>query len=356
MRAQAPLARPARVSAVSTAVPRYKIPQSEVVGFFRRFFDASIVRRKRFEQIYRNASIETRYACAPVEWYERPHGFKEKNDLYVQNAVRLLRQVAVESLAAAHLKCRDIDLLVTVSTTGVAVPSLDARLMEVLPFRRNVERLPIFGFGCGGGVMGLARAAAHARAGSRVLFLVVELCTLTFCPDDRAKANIVATALFGDGAAGAVLTPDSGPAIVANGEHTWPNSLDVMGWGVTSHGLEVIMSRSIPDIVHRHMRDATDEFLASVGLAVADIDDFVCHPGGAKVLDALERVLDLPGQSLWASREVLRQYGNMSAATVLFVLKRVLEAQSSARSGTGGRRRLLTSLGPGFSLAFLVLE
>ncbi len=346
----------ARLTSLVTAVPAHKITQSEVVEFFRRFFDASLVKRKRLEQVYLNASIETRYACAPVEWYEQPHSFKEKNDMYVRNAVGLLKEVAVEALAAANLECGDIDVLVTVSTTGIAVPSLDARLMETLPFRRNVQRLPIFGFGCGGGVMGLARAAAHARTGNRVLFLVVELCTLTFCPDDRSKANIVATALFGDGAAGAVLTGDMGPVISASGEHTWRDSLNVMGWDVTNNGLEVIMSRSIPDIVYRYMRDATDTFLASVGLTLADIDDYVCHPGGAKVLDAIEAAFDLPDGALGASRAVLRQYGNMSAVTVMFVLKKVLDSAAAEGRDCEPRRRLLTSLGPGFSLAFLVLE
>ena len=325
----------ARISSLSTAVPPYLVPQAEVVDFFRRFFDESIVRRKRLEQVYSNAAIESRYACAPVEWYEQPHSFKAKNDMYVENAVSLLKQVALEALEGAGLECGDIDMLVVVSTTGVAVPSLDAQLMEVLPFRRNVQRLPIFGYGCGGGVMGLARAAAYARMGKRVLFLVVELCTLTFCPNDNAKANIVATALFGDGAAGAVLTTETGPAIVADGEHTWHNSLDVMGWEVTGRGLEVVMSRSIPNIVKRYMRDATDDFLDSVGLCLADIDDLVCHPGGAKVLDALEGAFDLPNGKLAVSREILHKYGNMSAATVMFVLKRVLETAAANSGGHG---------------------
>ena len=346
-----------RVASLATAVPRHRIPQAEVVEFFRRFFDASITHRRRLEQVYLNAAIETRYACEPVEWYEQPHGLKEKNDKFIEHAVALLKQVALDALAGASLECRDIDMLVVVSTTGVAVPSLDARLMEALPFRRDVQRLPIFGLGCGGGVMGLARAATCARTGGRVLFLVVELCTLTFCPNDRAKANIVATALFGDGAAGAVLSTDSpGPAIVANGEHTWRDSLDVMGWDVTDSGLEVIMARSIPDIVKRHMREATDSFLESEGLALADIGHFVCHPGGAKVLDALEDLLDVPNGGLVHSREVLRQFGNMSAVTVLFVLKRVLEWEAANPCGGATRPRLLTSLGPGFSLSFLVLE
>ena len=355
-----------RIVSLATAVPSHRVPQAEAVEFFNRFFDVPPTQRKHLTNVYLNAEIDSRYAAAPVHWYEQPHDFEQKNDQYIDSAVGLLKKVAVESLAAANLECSDIDMIVTVSTTGIAVPALDARLMEELPFRRNVQRLPLFGLGCAGGVLGLARAATCARAqpGSRILYLVVELCSLTFCGSDRTPANIVATALFGDGAAGAVLsTAETGPAIAAWGEHTWPGSLDVMGWHVTPNGLEVRMSRSIPDIVRNLMRPATDEFLASTGLALADVDDFVCHPGGAKVLNALEGAFGLAPGGLSASREILREFGNMSAVTVMFVLKRVLETSESADGrGTadpkGGRARryLMTALGPGFSIGFVVLE
>lgn len=264
----------------------------------------------------------------------------------------LLKKAAIGCLADGGTDPGDIDLIVTVSTTGIATPSLDARLMTELPFRRDVQRLPIFGLGCAGGVLGLARAAACARAapGSRVLFLVVELCTLTFRGRDRSARNLVATALFRDGAAAVLLTDDGpGPAIASWGEYTWPDSLDIMGWDVADDGLGVVFSRSIPDLVRSNMREATEEFLSSQSLRLRDIDSFVCHPGGAKVLDALEEVFDLPAAGLEQSRMVLRDYGNMSAATVLFVLERVL------RDGTA-KRHLLTSLGPGFSAGFLLLQ
>ncbi len=355
-----------RIVSLATAVPSHRVPQAEAVEFFNRFFDVPPTQRKHLTNVYLNAEIDSRYAAAPVYWYEQPHDFEQKNDQYIDSAVGLLKKVAVESLAAANLECSDIDMIVTVSTTGIAVPALDARLMEELPFRRNVQRLPLFGLGCAGGVLGLARAATCARAqpGSRILYLVVELCSLTFCGSDRATANIVATALFGDGAAGAVLsTTETGPAVAAWGEHTWPGSLDVMGWHVTRNGLEVRMSRSIPGIVRNLMRRATDEFLASTGLALADMDDFVCHPGGAKVLEALEAAFGLAPGGLSASREILREFGNMSAVTVMFVLKRVLETSESANGrGTAdpkagrARRYLMTALGPGFSIGFVVLE
>ena len=208
------------------------------------------------------------------------------------------------------------------STTGVATPSLDARLMERLPFRRNLERLPIFGLGCAGGVLGLARTATLSRAKPERLYLlvVVELCGLTFRHADRSKSNLVTTALFGDGAAAALVScKGDGVALTGWGEHTWPESLDVMGWGVSDDGLSVIFSRDIPTIVKDEFLDATVGFLKRQGLTLADVDSYVCHPGGAKVLDALEEVLSLERGGLRHARRILRDYGNMSAATVLFV-------------------------------------
>ena len=349
-----------RIVSLADAVPPHRIAQAEALDFFQRSFDMPPTQRDRLKEVFRNAAIETRYAAAPIGWYDRAHSFEQKNNLYTDKAVGLLKRVAVDALAGAGLACSDVDMLVTVSSTGIAVPTLDARLMEELPFRRNVQRLPLFGLGCAGGALGLARAAAcaSARPGSRILYLVVELCTLTFCRSDQTTANIVATALFGDGAAGAVLSTDGpGPAIRAWGEHTWPGSLDVMGWSVTQNGLEVQLSRGIPDIARHRVRPVTDEFLASVGLQLADVDDFVCHPGGARVLDALEEAFGLPAGGLAVSRGILRDYGNMSAATVLFVLRRVLEMPRADNGRRGGARRyLLTGLGPGFSMGFLVLE
>ena len=239
--------------------------------------------------------------------------------------------------------------IVTVSSTGIAAPSLDAILANRLPFSADVTRLPIFGLGCGGGVLGLARGAALVCAGYRnVLVLVVELCTLTFRRFDRTPGNIVATALFADGAAAALIGEGDGPAITCVGERTWPATLDVMGWDIENDGFGVVFSREIPAIIRREFRPAVDEFLAKHGMTVADVDAFVCHPGGAKVLAALQESLDLPAEALAPAADVLREYGNMSSASVLFVLERMYRP--------GGGRYLLSALGPGFTAAFLVLE
>lgn len=308
----------------------------------------------RLSAIFGNTEIEQRHSCVPLEWYLEPHGFGERNSLYLEHAEALLLEASERSLLEARLDPSEIDMIVTVSSSGIATPSLDARLMERLPFRRDVARLPVFGLGCAGGVLGLARAAAMAQAmpGANVLLLVVELCGLTFRHADRSKSNVIAAALFGDGAAGAVISTDGdGPVLTGWGEHTWPQSLDVMGWDVTDDGLSVLFSRDIPHLIQSRYGQALDEFLNKMGLGRQDIDLYVPHPGGAKVLDAMEAVLDLPAGALQQAREVLRLHGNMSAVTVLFVLRQVMRTAGSAQ-----RRALLSSLGPGFTAAFAVLE
>jgi alkylresorcinol/alkylpyrone synthase len=247
---------------------------------------------------------------------------------------------------------RKVDGIVVASTTGIATPSLDAMLVDRLGLQRDVERLPIFGLGCAGGVLGLARTAALAkvRPGSHWLFLVVELCGLTFRSADQSKSNVIATALFGDGAAACLVSADpAGPAITGWGEHIFEASLDVMGWDVVDDGLKVLFSRDIPTLVRKEIGALVAAFLERRGLALSDIAEFCCHPGGAKVLDALEDVFGVQRRGLVHSRNVLRRYGNMSAATVLFVL-----AESLAAGGSG--RRLLTTLGPGFTAGFVLLE
>lgn len=341
----------AQLLAASCAVPPFAITQSEVEAFGRRFFSRRAAAFERLSGAYANAGIEKRYSCVPIDWYETRHGWKDWNKLYIENALDLIQRAALEAIDSAGLSADQIDGIVTVSTTGIAVPSLDARLMERIPFRRNVQRLPIFGLGCAGGVLGLARTAAMALAqpGTRWLLLVVELCGLTFRGEDLSKSNIIATALFGDGAAAAIVqTGPAGHTVSAWGEHCWRDSLDVMGWRVEEDGLGVQFSRDIPHLVQTDFRVALDGFLWEQGLATVDIDHFLFHPGGAKVLTALEEALGLTSQDLADTRAVLREYGNMSAATVLFVLKRAIDRGHRGRC-------LLGALGPGFTAGFALI-
>jgi alkylresorcinol/alkylpyrone synthase len=342
-----------RLLALSTAVPAYALGQEEVADRARRLFaERTAADLDRLMPVFANAGIERRYSCVPIDWYERPHGWTERNALYLENAVNLLERAARTALRNAELSPAEIDAVITISTTGIATPSLDAILMDRLELRRDVKRMPIFGLGCAGGVIGIARAADLARAapGTRVLLLVVELCALSFRRNDVSKSNIVATALFGDGAAACVLRAGSeGVAeVTGTAEHTWPDSLDIMGWNVDPLGFGVIFDRSIPTFAEANLRPAMDGSLSRMGMKLADVDRFVCHPGGAKVIEALEKSLDLGQGALTFEREVLSDHGNMSAPTVLFVLERALAA------GVTGQL-VMTSLGPGFTASCVSL-
>lgn len=340
-----------RLLALKTAVPPHVLEQPTVAEIARTLFGGK-TNIERMLPVFKNSGIERRYSCVAPAWYLAEHGWKERNDIYVENAVKLFENIARACLAEASLAPDDIDAVVTVSTTGIATPSLDALIVEQMNLRRDIARLPIFGFGCAGGVLGLARSAmlAKARPGAKVLFLCVELCALTFRKDDVSKSNIVATALFGDGAAGAIISTDGdGPRLGPSGEHTWPDSLGIMGWDIEEDGFKAIFSKSIPELVEKEFESVLSDFLKSNELKLGDFDAFACHPGGAKVLTALERVFRLEEGGLKESREVLGRYGNMSAVTVLFVLERM-------RVRERRQRILMSTLGPGFTAAFMTLE
>ncbi len=272
-----------RIQSLATAVPDFVLDQAvvarEAAGHFSNHFgDFS-----RLEPIFANAAIETRYSCVPMAWYGERHSFAERNRCYVENAVELLTRASLEVLDRAALERDDIGAIVTVSSTGIATPSLDALVIERLRLPRDIQRLPIFGLGCAGGVIGLARAAALAQAQPerRVLFLVVELCGLTFHNTDFTKSNVVATALFGDGAAAAVVgSGGEGPEITACGEYTWPDSLDIMGWRVLDDGFGVLFSQDIPMLVRERMREVSLGFLKRHGLGLDNIDTDADHHQG----------------------------------------------------------------------------
>jgi alkylresorcinol/alkylpyrone synthase len=337
-----------RLLALKSAVPPYILEQPDVSvraqALFKGGRDIT-----RLMPVFENTGIDRRYSCVPIDWYTEPHGWTDRNALYIENSVALFEKLTLALLDEAGLQRDDIDAIVVSSTTGIATPSLDALVIEKLGLRRDIRRLPIFGLGCAGGVVGLTRAAelATAHPGSRVLFLVVELCALTFRKNDTSKSNIVATALFGDGAAGAILSTDGdGPALGPGGEYTWPNSLGIMGWDVEEDGLKAVFSQSIPSLVANDFKPILHAYLQRNDMSLADIEGFACHPGGAKVLDALEDAFDIPRGALIESRGVLRDYGNMSAVTALFVLERMKWRE---------RRILMTALGPGFSAVFLAV-
>ncbi len=344
--------RPPRILAAAGAVPPHRIGQDDIRRWAGRRFAGNGRDVERLLPAFDNAGIEVRYSCVPLSWYDGEPGWREKNELYLENAVELLHEAAATCLDRAGIEAANIDAVVCISTSGIATPSLDARVMPKLGLSPAVQRLPMFGLGCAGGVLGLARAAdlAAAREGRRVLLMVVELCGLTFRSADRSKSNVIATALFGDGAAAAVVsTEGDGPAVTGWAEHTWPDSLGVMGWSVEDDGLGVVFSRDIPAIVRRDLPDVLERFLGNMGLDLGSLAGFICHPGGAKVVAALEDVFGLEPGGLELTRRVLRDYGNMSAASVMFALERALpEAEPGVH--------LLSALGPGFTAGFLTIE
>jgi len=339
-----------RLTALAGAVPPHVLDQEVVIERARWIF-SGVADLTRLLPVFVNSGVKRRYSAVPPDWFDTPHGWAERNRRYSDAAVGLLETAAWRALDQADLALDDIGAIVTVSTTGVATPSLDALMIERLRLPSGVKRLPIFGLGCVGGAIGLAHAATLAAAmpNKAVLLLVVELCSLTFRSSDHGKSNIIGAALFGDGAAAALLRcGGKGPAVVAAGEHTWPHSLDIMGWQVMEDGLKPVFSRDIPRLAADRLGEAAVDFLRQHGWALGDIDRFVCHPGGPKVIDACERAFGLPSGQLDDARGVLRDYGNMSAVSVLFVLSRMLDEE--------WQRALLTALGPGFTAGFVVLE
>jgi alkylresorcinol/alkylpyrone synthase len=320
--------------------------QAEVGAQARRLFGPKFRDFERLFPVFRNTGILKRQAVKPMEWYFQDRSWPERTAAYLEGAVDLFCDAAAQALERAGLEAGDVDTVVTISSTGIATPSLEARAMGRLGFRENVARVPVFGLGCAGGVSGLSIAGrlAQARPGSIVLLVAVELCTLACRLDEMTSANIVATALFGDGAAAVVLRAggEGLAEITGAAEHTWPDSLDIMGWNVDPLGFGVIFDRSIPTFAQANLRPAMETALANMGLTLADVDRFVCHPGGSKVIEALEKSLDLGQGALTWEREVLSDHGNMSAPTAIFVLERALAAKTT---GT----LVLTALGPGFT-------
>jgi alkylresorcinol/alkylpyrone synthase len=338
---------------LATAVPPHSISQPEAKALGRRAFGGKLALFDRLSGVFDNAGIDNRHLVAPAEWYEQGHGWSERNALYLQSAEALFEEAARSAIANAGLDPRDIDGVVSVSSTGIATPSLEARVAPRLGLRDDIGRVPLFGLGCAGGVSGLATAArlANAGPGSRWLYVTVETCSISIRLDSDDPAAIVATALFADGAAAAVVgTGEGGLArIRASGEKLWPDTLKIMGWQVDDPGLAVIFDRAIPPFISSELEGAVDGMLGSMGVARGDISRFCCHPGGAKVITAIESALALPAGELDLERQVLRDFGNMSAPTVLFVLDRLIARGLPERV-------LMTAFGPGFTCAGMLLE
>jgi len=344
---------PCSLLSLATAVPPHVIEQSEAKLRAREAFGGKKALFDRLSGVFDNAGIARRHIVAPQDWYVHGHGWHDRNAVYLEAAENLFVEAASAAIEKAGLSPREIDGVVTVSTTGIATPSLEARAAQRVGFRNDVRRLPIFGLGCAGGVNGLAAASRMAASdpGSNWLFVTVETCSISIRIDSDDPAAVVATALFGDGAAAAVVTSGehSLARITASAEKMWPDTLRIMGWDIEDPGLKVVFDRAIPPFVEEQLAEAADEMCASMGVKREDIGRFCCHPGGVKVIDAIEKALELPQGELNLEREVLHDYGNMSAPTVMFVLERLLERGLPDRT-------MMTAFGPGFTCGGLLLE
>ena len=343
---------PANLLSLATAVPPHVVPQKDAQALARHAFGGRAALFDRLAGVFDNAGIDTRNLVAPAEWYAQPHGWADRNALYLKSAEDLFCDAAAKAIAGAGLDPTDIDGVVTVSTTGIATPSLDARAAGRLGLRSNIQRVPMFGLGCAGGVSGLATAArlASTEPGSRWLFVTVETCSISIRLDSDDPAAVVATALFGDGAAAAVVGEGEPIARIAgSSEQLWPDTLRIMGWDVEDPGLAVLFDRAIPPFIEENLAPAVARMLEELGVERSEIGRLCCHPGGVKVLTAIEAALELPDGELDLERDVLCEHGNMSAPTVLFVLDRLLARGLPERV-------LMTAFGPGFTCASLLLE
>ncbi|MGM9950050.1 MAG: type III polyketide synthase [Lysinibacillus sp.] len=355
-----------KIASIGTYQPPYPLAQSNIEQLTKELFQDKIPRLERLLRVFANGQIESRNFCVPADWYREPHTFEDRNDLYIKLAVEYSVEVIKKCLGNrafldAPISTEDIDAIIFVSTTGFSTPSIDARVMNVLPFSDRTVRLPIWGLGCAGGAGGVSRAYDYCKAHpkAKVLVVCVELCSLTFQKDDYSKSNLVGTSLFADGAACALVCGDEVelgqdkpmPHIHGTASKWMPDSEDVMGWNIKNSGLHVVFAKSIPTIISKWLGPFIHEFLGEHDISAEQIDNFVAHPGGKKVLAAYEEALNLREGQTDVSREILRVNGNMSSPTVLYVLEQFMQKEN--KPNTFG---LLVALGPGFSGEAVLLE
>ncbi|GIN14242.1 putative chalcone synthase [Shouchella clausii] len=357
------------ILSVSTYDPPHPLKQEQTVEFARELFAESFSDIERLLNVFANGEIEKRHFSVPLEWFQTSHRLGERNDLFIEKATDYSVEAVNRCLDNGHFLSRtiapeEIDAIIFVSSSGMATPSIDARIMNKLPFRPETKRLPIWGLGCAGGAAGLSRAYDYCLAHPKKAVLVVcaELCGLTFQKEDQSKSNLIGTSLFADGVACALVAGHASPLLAdaaqayrpvirATQSVLMPDSEDVMGWDVRDNGLNVIFSRHIPTLVAQWLKPNVEELLRQEGKEIGEINAFIAHPGGKKVLEAYEIALGFPEEMTLLSRKVLKEHGNMSSPTVLYVLK-----ESMGETHKHGDVGLVAALGPGFCSEMLVLE
>jgi alkylresorcinol/alkylpyrone synthase len=351
------------IISTKTGFPEYYYPQTTLLTAAQQEWKlkrASIV--KPLEQFYTNVKVKGRYLSWPLERYPKPSTFEERNNAYIEMALNLGEQTICALLDQVQMSPQEIDQLTIVSSTGIAVPALDARLMNCIPFSPGMKRLPLFGLGCAGGAAGIARTADYLRGHPEdaVILFAVELCSLTIQRDDLSLANLVASGLFGDGAAAVLMVGDAHPLakkglprVIDSQSHFFPNTEHIMGWDVTDSGFRVLLSADIAGLAQSEVRPIMEDFLGRHDLTIADIDHWLVHPGGPKVIEALEDGLGLPDKALALSWECLAEAGNISSASVLLILDKTMKRLPHGRPGDVG---VLMAMGPAFSAELVLLQ
>jgi alkylresorcinol/alkylpyrone synthase len=346
----------AAIAATATSVPPYVLTSDALKAAIGRIFDLDDRRRDALSAIIDNSQVKQRYTAFPLDHTVQPRPLSQVSDEFREQSIELGERAARDALERAGSGPRDVALLITVSCTGVMIPSLDAHLVNRLGFRSDVRRLPITELGCAAGAVALSRAADHVRAypGSTVLVLAVELPTLTFQRADSNQANLISSVLFGDGAAAALVTgrPVPGPRIIDTESYLFPRTLDAMGFNLTETGFHIVLSRDVPRLIRERITELLESFLRRHGLTKDQIAAYVLHPGGQKLMAAIEAELGLCRCHTEPSWNVMRDYGNVSSATVLFVLDEWLDR----RSLDAGAYGILAAFGPGFSAEMLLLQ
>ena len=351
-----------QILAVRSAFPPYKYPQHELTQKYGDLTGLHRSRRALLERLHRNAGVATRHTVLPLHEYGTLTGVAATNDRYIAEATALGEQALSRALAQAGARPHDIDLLVVTSVTGVAVPSIDARLIPRLGLRPDVKRLPIFGLGCVAGAAALSRVHDYLRGwpGHTAALLAVELCTLTVPSRAVTTADLVASGLFGDGAAALIATgapagsppaTSAGPTIIATRGEVFPDSVDALGWRLADTGFRIVLTTDLSEVVERGIGAAITRFLADHELAADDIGAWICHPGGPRVIDAVQKALTLSDDQVALSREALAEAGNLSSASVLHILEKVQATPPDP--GTFG---LMVGLGPGVSVELVLLR
>jgi alkylresorcinol/alkylpyrone synthase len=350
-----------RIISVGTAGLPYEFRQSELKSFAHTLLSRNGYDPGRMLDVFDSSLIESRGFVYPKEWFENERSFKERSEHYLTGALALSRSALTDCLDSYGGDPRDFDHIFYVSSTGVATPTIDAVLVNELRLDNHLRRTPIWGLGCAGGAAGLSRALEYtkARPESAALLIATEICSLAFHGGDFSKSNLVSLALFSDGAAAVVVAGKenklyglTGPSLLESLSTTYYDSLDVMGWEIVDDGFKAIFSKDIPSIVRERVRESIEELTSGYGVTISDLKHYIVHPGGPKVLSEYERSLGLDEGTFAYSRKVLREHGNMSSPTVLYVLREFMESEPGDRGEYG----IISALGPGFSSELLLFR